>query len=95
MHETRGQIKALMVELYAGQRHCKIGAAMVAVGSRDNFLFVFLSQAIEIEMDNADCSVVRHRATGSVEHMVELAWRELCEFCCEFCSGRRRQMPEG
>ena len=70
MHQIRGQIKTLMIEGHPGHRHGEISTAVVAVGAGDDLLFVRLSQTVEIEMNDPDSGVVRHRTASPEEDMI-------------------------
>ena len=95
MHQIRGQIKTLVVELYPGHRHREVSAAVVGIGARDDFLFGFFTQSIEVVMNDTDRGVVGHRATGSEENMVQGGGGQLGELRGKLRRRRGGEMAEG
>ena len=92
VHQVGREIEAVMVELHPGHGHREVGRAVIGVDARDDLLLRPLAEPVEVEVDDADGGVVRHRPAGAVEDVVDGGGRKLGELRRKLRRRRRGQV---
>ena len=90
MNQIRRQIKSLMIERDAGHRHRQISTSMITISAGDDLLLIFLSEPVEIKVNDSYRCIICHRPACTEKDVVQARRGKLRELCRKRHGGRCR-----